>query len=532
MAKVKLYDTTLRDGAQTEGLTFSLEDKLKITSALDRLGIDYIEGGWPGSNPKDLEYFNKVKGRKLKNARVVAFGSTRRKNVEPEDDKNLNALVEAETSAVCIFGKSWDVHVTSVLVTTLDENLKMISGSISWLKSKKLEVIFDAEHFFDGFKDNREYAIQTIVTAEEAGADVIVLCDTNGGTLPNEVREVIGDVKARLKTPLGIHAHNDSDCAVANSVVAVEEGVVQVQGTMNSYGERCGNANLASIIPNLMLKMGINVVGRKKLSLLTQISHQISEIANMSPNTHQPYVGESAFAHKGGVHVSGILRQKGAYEHVDPQAVGNVQRVLISELSGVKTVIEKAKELGINLKDKEEHAADILKKLKKKEHEGYHYEAADSSFALFVMKNTGAYRPLFDLESFRVEVDRWHAKKLSSEATVKLKVKGRRVVEMAEGHGPVNALDSALRKALEPAYPELSKIKLSDYRVRVLDEKKGTAARVRVLIESTDGKRSWGTVGVSEDIIEASWEALVESIEYGLLRKPAFRRRLQRRTPK
>lgn len=526
MARVKLFDTTLRDGAQTEGLTLTVEDKLKVTAALDKLGIDYIEGGWPGSNPKDIEYFKKGKDLKLKNAKLVAFGSTRRKNTRSEDDKNLQSLIEVETPVVCIFGKSWDVHVTSVLVTTLDENLQMITDSVSFLKKKKLEVIYDAEHFFDGYKDNREYAMQTVKVAEVAGADAIVLCDTNGGSLPSEVRDIVSDVKARLKTPLGIHAHNDSECAVANSIIAVEEGAVQVQGTMNGYGERCGNANLVSIIPNLMLKLGVNVIGKKKLSSLAQTSHQISEIANISPNAHQPYVGESAFAHKGGVHVSAILREKGAYEHVNPVAVGNVQRVLISELSGTKTVLEKAKEVGIDLSDKPERAADILKKLKKKEHEGYHYEAADGSFALFVMKNIGAYRPLFDLESFRVEIDRWQTKRFSSEATVKLKVKGKRVVEMAEGNGPVNALDGALRKALEPAYHELAKIKLADYRVRVLDEKKGTAAKVRVLIESTDGKRVWGTVGASENIIEASWEALVDAIEYGLLHKKSFRRRL------
>lgn len=516
---IKLYDTTLRDGAQREGLSFSVDDKLKIASKLDELGIHYIEGGWPGSNPKDIDFFLRATKHEFQNAKLVAFGSTRRKNIQAAEDSNLQALVQAGTPVVCIVGKSWDVHVTSVLVTTLDENLKMISDSVSFLKKHGFELIYDAEHFFDGYRNNPDYALKTIKVAEEAGADWIVLCDTNGGRLPLEIQKIIQEVKMKIRLPLGIHAHNDSECAVANTIVAVEEGATQVQGTINGYGERCGNANLVSIIPSLVLKKGIDCIARDKLPLLTEVAHYVSEIANVAPDAHQPYVGESAFAHKGGLHVSAILRQRGAYEHIDPATVGNVQRVLVSELSGTTTVVERAKELGIDLSDKPEKVSDILKKLKKREHEGYHYEAADGSFGLFLMKNIGMYRPLFKLESYEVSIDRGRSGKFEAEAIVKLRVKGKRLMEVAEGNGPVNALDRALRKALGSAYPGLSEIKLTDYKVRVLDEKKGTAAMVRVLIESSDGENVWGTVGVSENIIEASWEALVDSIEYGLTYK-------------
>lgn len=514
---VKLYDTTLRDGAQREGLSFSVEDKIKIALNLDELGIHYIEGGWPGSNLKDIEFFRRMREHPFKNAKLVSFGSTRRKNVSPEEDSNLQALIKAGTSVVCIVGKSWDVHVTSVLVTTLDENLKMISDSVSFLKQQGLEVVYDAEHFFDAYKENSPYALKTLEAAVEAGADWVVLCDTNGGTLPLKVKETVREVKSKVKIPLGIHAHNDSECAVANSLVAVEEGVEQVQGTINGYGERCGNANLCSIIPNLILKLGISCLGEDKLSLLTEISHYVNEVANIVPDAHQPFVGESAFAHKGGIHVSAVLRKKGAYEHIDPEKVGNVQRVLVSELSGTATLIEKAKEIGIDLSSDSKKTTAILRKLKNREHQGYHYEVADGSFGLFLLKNIGAYRPLFELESYRVEVDRFRSGKFVAEATVKVRVGGERRVEVGEGTGPVHALDQALRKALEPVYPHLSKIKLTDYKVRVLDEKRGTAAIVRVLVESSDGERTWGTVGVSENVIEASWEALVDSIEYGLI---------------
>ncbi len=517
-ADVRLYDTTLRDGSQREGLSFSVQDKLKIAEKLDELGIHYIEGGWPGSNPKDIDFFSAIKRKVLKNAKIVAFGSTRRKNIRAEEDKNLQALLKAGTDTICIFGKSWDVHVTSVLITTLDENLKMINDSIVYLKNKGLEVIYDAEHFFDGYLKNKEYAMETLHVAESAGADIIVLCETNGGVMPGEVARIVKEVKQKISLPLGIHAHDDSGCAVANSIVAVEQGVTQVQGTINGYGERCGNANLVSVIPNLVLKLGIQCVGREQLAQLTEVAHHISEIANVAPDPHQPYVGESAFAHKGGVHVSAVLRQKGAYEHIDPISVGNAQRILVSELSGAKTVIQKANEIaGIDLSHDEEKVAAILKKLKKHEHEGYHYEAADGSFALFVMKNIGAYKPLFELESYKVTIDRWRSGKYDTEAIVKLRVHGHRFVEVAEGNGPVNALDSAARKALRTAYPQLAQIDLVDYKVRVLSEEKGTAANVRVLIEHADEHSSWGTVGVSENIIDASWEALVDGIEYGLI---------------
>ncbi len=516
-SNVKLYDTTLRDGSQREGLSFSVQDKLKIAQKLDELGVHYIEGGWPGSNPKDIDFFAAAKHVNFANSKIVAFGSTRRKNIAAEEDKNLQALLKAGTEIVCIFGKSWDVHVTSVLITTLEENLKMIYDSVSFLKKAGLEVIFDAEHFFDGYKKNKEYAVKTLKTAEDAGADWLVLCETNGGVLPNQVAKIVREVKKKTKLPLGIHAHNDSGCAVANSLVAVEEGVTQVQGTINGYGERCGNADLVSIIPNLVLKMGVKCISKEKLASLTEIAHGISEIANVAPDAHQPFVGESAFAHKAGVHVGAVLRKKGAYEHIDPSIVGNAQRILVSELSGAKTIVKRANEIaGIDLSKDEEKVLAILRKLKKHEHEGYHYEAADGSFALFVMKNIGVYRPLFDLESYKVTLDRWRSGKYDTEAIVKLRVKGHRFVEVAEGNGPVNALDRALRKALQTAYPQIAQIQLVDYKVRVLSEEKGTAANVRVLIESADVHSSWGTVGVSENIIDASWEALVDGIEYGL----------------
>lgn len=520
MAEVKLYDTTLRDGAQREGLSFSVDDKLKVTMELDRLGIHYIEGGWPGSNPKDREYFFRVRKLDLKNSRIVAFGSTRRKDILPEKDPNLSELVKAKTASVCIVGKSWDVHVTSVLVTTLEENLKMIRDSILFLKKRGLEVHFDAEHFYDGFKKNPDYALQTLKAAKEAGADWLVLCDTNGGTLPSDIRKITKLVKEKFNTPLGIHAHNDSDCAVANSIVAVQEGATQVQGTINGYGERCGNANLISIIPNLALKAGIDCLPPEKLSLLTETAHRVAELANIAPDSHQPYVGQSAFAHKGGIHVAAILRQKGAYEHIDPEIVGNYQRVVVSELSGIKTILEKAREIGIDLSTRNEQVKAILKKLKEREHLGYHYEVADGSLALFIMKNTGIYRPTFELEGYEITVNRRRSPKVGAEAIVKLRVGKERKVEFAEGNGPVNALDGALRKALQAFYPELNQIRLVDYKVRVVDAKKGTAAVTRVLLESTDGERTWGTIGVSENVIEASWEALVDSVEFGLLCRP------------
>jgi len=521
MAKpeVKLYDTTLRDGAQREGLSLSVEDKLKITAKLDELGIHYIEGGWPGSNPKDVEYFKQVKKLKLKNSKVVAFGSTRRKGVLAKDDKNIQYLINAGTEAVCLVGKSWDIHVTHVLVATLEDNLQMIADSIEYLKKRGLKVFFDAEHFFDGYRGNPDYALKTIKVAERAGADCIVLCDSNGGSIPAQIKEVFGEVKKHVDVPLGIHAHNDSDCAVANSLAAVEAGAVQVQGTINGYGERCGNANLVSIIPNLVVKIGIPCLSEDKLPLLSEVSHHVSETANVVTDPHQPYVGESAFAHKGGIHISAIMKQKGAYEHIDPSLVGNLQRMLVSDQAGTAAIVHKAKELGVDLSDKPGLTIKILNKLKKLEHQGYHFETADGSFEILLRKNMGSYRPLFRLEDYKVTVTKSGEGRPKTEAVVKIWVDNERLIEFAEGNGPVNALDSALRKAIARIFPALEEISLTDYKVRIINAKKGTAAVVRVLIESTDGEDTWGTVGVHENIIEASWEALVDSIEYGLSRK-------------
>ena len=516
--QVKLYDTTLRDGAQREGLSFSVEDKLRITKRLDDFGIHYIEGGWPGANPKDSEYFKRVKTLDLKNAIVVAFGSTRHSKKKPNDDDNLKALTSAGTKAVCVVGKTWGFHVEHALKTSLEENLRMIEESVAFLKEKGLTVFFDAEHYFDAHKNNPEYALKALVAAEKGGADCLVLCDTNGGALPSDIQGIVKIVKSQLKTPVGIHAHNDGDCAVANSIVAVEAGATQVQGTINGYGERCGNANLCSIIPALVIKWGISCVSDEQLSLLTEISHFVSEVANVSPNTHQPYVGESAFAHKAGLHVSALERHN-AYEHIDPKLVGNVRRVLVSELSGKSTIVMKAKDVGLDLGKKPETVQKILTTVKELEHIGYHFEAADGSFEILIRKETGTYTAFFELESFRMIMDKQAGRGVSTEATIKVKCKGRRYVETAEGNGPVNALDTALRMAIGKAYPELNDISLTDYKVRVLDEKKGTGAVVRVLIDSTDGEKVWSTIGVSENIIEASWQALVDSIDYGLTHK-------------
>ena len=516
--QVKLYDTTLRDGAQREGLSFSVEDKLRITKRLDDFGIHYIEGGWPGANPKDSEYFKRVRELDLKNATVVAFGSTRHPKKKPADDENLKALVSAGTKAVCVVGKTWGFHVEHALRTSLEENLRMIEESVAFLKEKDLAVFFDAEHYFDGHRNNPEYALAALTAASKAGADCLVLCDTNGGALPSDIQGIVKVVKSQFKTPVGIHAHNDGDCGVANSIVAVEAGAMQVQGTINGYGERCGNANLCSIIPALVIKRGISCVSKEQLSLLTEVSHFVSEVANVSPNTHQPYVGESAFAHKAGLHVSALERHN-AYEHIDPKLVGNVRRVLVSELSGKSTIMMKAKDVGLDLAKKPDTVQKILKSVKELEHVGYHFEAADGSFEILIRKETGTYTAFFELESFRVIMDKQADRSVSTEATIKVKCKGRRYVETAEGNGPVNARDTALRMAIGKAYPELNDISLTDYKVRVLDEKKGTGAVVRVLIDSTDGEKVWSTIGVSENIIEASWQALVDSIDYGLTHK-------------
>jgi len=518
---MKLYDTTLRDGAQREGMALTVDDKLKIAAKLDEFGMHYIEGGFPGSNPRDQEFFKKAAKLDLK-ATLVAFGSTRRKHIKPQDDPNLLALVEVGVGAVCIVGKSWDVHVSEALLTTLEENLKMIADSVAFLKAAGLEVIYDAEHFFDGYAANPEYALETIKTAEGAGADWIVLCDTNGGQLPHQIEPVVEKVVASVKTPVGIHTHNDSDCAVANTLAAVNGGASQVQGTVNGYGERCGNANLCSIVPDLALKMGVKTVSAKQLSAVTELAHYVAEIANAVPDNHQPYVGQSAFAHKGGIHVSGALRRQGAYEHVEPAVIGNHPTIVASELSGATTIIEKAKEIGFDLSDKKNKVAELLNKLKAKANEGYTYDAADGSLGIFILKNIGAYKPVFQLESYEISVNRRRSGVTESQAIVKLRIDGGRLVAVGEGNGPVNALDRALKQALKSVEPNVEKINLTDYKVRVIDAAKGTRAKVRVFIESTDGDNSWGTIGVHENIIEASWEALVDGLEYGLSRMSAI----------
>jgi len=513
---VTLYDTTLRDGTQREGLSLSAEDKLRIALRLDALGVHYIEGGFPGSNPKDIEFFERVRSVRFEQAVVTAFGTTRRKDVAATDDPGLAALLDTGCEALCIFGKAWGVHVTETLQTTLEENIAMVRDSVAYLKAAGRTVFFDAEHFFDGFAADATYALEVCRAAQDAGADAIVLCDTNGGTLPHVVLRVVNEVALVLDVPLGIHAHNDTGCAVANSLLAVEAGCVQVQGTINGYGERAGNADLVSIIPSLVLKMGDDCITRDQLRLLTEVSHFVAETANLSPSPHQPYVGASAFAHKGGVHASAAARLPDAYEHIDPAAVGNLARVVVSELAGRASLTMKAKELGIDLSDDPAVVGEVLDAIKDLEHQGYSFEAADASLEVMLQKKLGTYEPAFRLEAFRVIAEKREDGRVMTEATIKVHVGGHRYIATAEGNGPVNALDKALRIAISKYYPHLADIKLEDFKVRVLNEKKGTGAVTRVLIESGDGAKSWGTVGVSENIIEASWEALVDSVEFGL----------------
>jgi 2-isopropylmalate synthase len=518
---IKLYDTTLRDGTQGEGVSFSMEDKVRIAQRLDALGIHYIEGGWPGSNPKDLRFFKRVQGAVFKTAKISAFGATRRPGARPQEDPNLQALVEAGPPVVTIFGKSWDFHVTAALGTTLEENIAMIGDSIAYLLKHFEEVIYDAEHFFDGFKRNREYALATLRAAEAAGAHCLVLCDTNGGCVPGEIAGILGEVRKvmRPESSLGIHVHNDTECAVANTLTAVAGGVSHVQGTINGYGERCGNANLVSIVPNLMLKMGLESIPRENLRDLRDVSRFVSELANRKPWAAQPYVGDSAFAHKGGIHVSAVLKHPDTYEHVDPESVGNHRRVLVSELAGQSNILWKAREYGIDLDKNTPDARRILEMLKRLEDEGFQFEGAEASFELLMERALGNHRPYFELQGFRVIVEeQGSGTEPVAEATVKLRVKGIEEHTAASGNGPVNALDHALRKALEDFYPNLRQMSLLDYKVRILDESKATAAKTRVLITSGDGDETWGTVGVADNIIEASWQALVDSVEYKLRR--------------
>lgn len=514
---LSIFDTTLRDGTQGEGISLSADDKLKIAKKLDQLGVQYIEGGIPGSNSKDIEFFQRVDELGLQ-ATVTAFGSTRRKDSLAHSDENLKRILDSGVKAATLVGKSWDFHVHTALQTSLEENLAMIADSIAYLKQHGLEVLFDAEHFFDGYKNNPEYAAAVIRKASEAGADWLVLCDTNGGSMPGEIHEVVSSLKKHVPGGrLGIHAHNDCELAVANSLSAVQAGAEQIQGTINGYGERCGNANLSSIIPNLQLKMGYEVIASDQLSQLTNTARYISEIANVHLPNNQPYVGSSAFAHKGGIHVSAILRDSRTYEHVSPGSVGNKQRILVSELAGQSNVVSKAKEMGITFDTGNQQTKDVIQKIKDLEHQGYQFEGADASLELLLRGANGEIEEKFVFESFKMLVEKTAGKPVVSEAFVKVNVSGASVYTAAEGNGPVNALDNALRKALITYFPSLKDMHLADYKVRVIDEKDATAAKVRVLIESSNYENSWNTVGVSGNVIEASWEALVDSIRYALM---------------
>ncbi len=515
---VEIYDSTLRDGAQAEGISFSVDDKLMIARRLDDLGVHYIEGGWPNpTNPKDLEFFVQAQDIPFQTARVVAFGSTRRAANSPEDDPTLNTLLQAGTEVVTLFGKSWALHVTHVLRTTPEENLKLIQDSVAYIKANERDVIYDAEHFFDGYKANAEYAIDTLLAAQEGGAGILVLCDTNGGALPSELQDIIAHVKERIAIPFGIHTHNDAGMAVANSIVAVEMGAAQVQGTFNGYGERCGNANLCSIIPSLELKLGQRAIGPENLHKIMDFSRFLSEIANVFHDHRQPYVGESAFAHKGGVHIDAMVKQPATYEHCDPECVGNERRFLLSEQSGGATIATKLEHLIPGLDKRHPTVSGLLQQIKQLEHEGYVFEGAEASFEILARKALGTYRDPFHLIGFRT-INRKTREGAEVEAIVKIQVGDKTYHTVAEGDGPVNALDAALRQALEEVYPTLKEVHLEDYEVRVLSGQDGTAARVRVLIKSSDGKRVWNTVGVSKNIIEASWIALVDSLSYKLLR--------------
>ncbi|MCS6817599.1 MAG: citramalate synthase [Acidobacteriota bacterium] len=519
MRKIELYDTTLRDGTQGEDVCFSVEDKMMIARKLDELGIDYIEGGWPGSNPRDAAFFKRARHLRLRQARLVAFGSTCHPRHRAEEDPNLRALLEAETPTVTIFGKSWDRHVIKALGTTLERNLELIRDSVAYLKAAGREVIYDAEHFFDGFRADPEYALATLVTAERAGADVIVLCDTNGGTLTHHLVEMIDAVRPHLHVRLGIHTHNDSDLAVANAIAAVERGITHVQGTINGYGERCGNANLCSIIPILELKMGYRTIGPERLVHLTSVSHFVSELANLPPRPNQPFVGRSAFAHKAGVHVSAVLKDASTYEHIPPEVVGNARRVLVSDLSGKSNLLYKATEMGIDLGANPDRIRALLERLKMLEHEGYQFEGAEGSLRLLLEEAVRGDCTFFQLETFRVVSERTGDGRLRSVATVQVRV-GEHVEEaIAQGKGPVLALDRALRKALRAFFPSVNDLRLTDYKVRVLDARRGTAAKVRVLVQTSDGEEEWRTVGVSENILEASYQALVDAVRYKLLKE-------------
>ncbi len=521
---VQLYDTTLRDGAQAEDVNFSVEDKIRIARKLDQFGVHYVEGGWPGSNPRDVEFFREMRRVKLKKSKLAAFGATRRSKLKVSDDPSMKALVSSGASVVTIFGKSWDLHVLKALRITLNENLDLIEDSVLFLKQHLDEVVYDAEHFFDGYKANPDFAVQTLLAAEGAGADCLVLCDTNGGTLPHEIEEIIARVKTSIASPFGIHAHNDTELAVANSLTAIRMGAVQVHGTINGYGERCGNANLCSLIPTLKLKLGIDCVTDANLARLRDLSRYVDELANLPHRKRQPYIGDSAFAHKGGVHVDAVAKSTLTYEHITPELVGNRRRILVSDMAGRSNILQKAAELGIPLKKNSPQLTEILKMVKDLENEGYEFEGAEGSLELLMLRAGHDYESvftMFDRIDYRILTEK---RKVDphpvSEATVTVEVGGNVEHTAAWGNGPVNALDKALRIVLPKYFPGrgLENVRLLDYKVRVLTAADGTAAKVRVLIESGDGKNKWGTVGVSENVIEASWQALVDSIEYKLLR--------------
>ncbi len=517
MTQIHLYDTTLRDGTQREGISLSVDDKLKIAQKLDEFGIHYIEGGWPGSNPKDIEFFRRAASMEWQNAKICAFGSTRRKESDPAKDANLKLLINAETPVVTLVGKSWDLHVADVLETSMEENLAMIGDSVAYCKGQGREVIYDAEHFFDGYKANPEYAVATLKSAAVNGADCVVLCDTNGGSLPWEVQEIVTEVAEQLgpNVNLGIHTHDDGECGVANSLAAVRAGAVQVQGTINGYGERVANANLCSVIPDIQLKMGHECVPSQKLAQLTDLSRYVAEVANLDHDDHLPFVGASAFAHKGGIHVAAMLKNPLSYQHIEPELVGNIQRSVVSELSGRGNLVDKARAFGLDPDSL--NLRQVLTKIKQLEAQGFTFEGAEASVEMMLRRTHPAYVPPFELLDFSVNVQQRRRRGLSAEAIVKVRVGPKMMHMVAEGNGPVNALDAALRKALLDVYPQLSGVKLADYKVRILDGENATAATTRVLIDSVQGHRTWSTVGASTNIIEASWQALVDSMEYALL---------------
>jgi len=513
--QIQIYDTTLRDGTQSEGFTLSSNDKVRVAQRLDDLGVAFIEGGWPGSNPKDVEFFERASDMQWKNALIAAFGSTCRVKGGPEDDGNIKALLDSKTPVCTIFGKTWTLHVKEVLQTTPDDNLRIIEQSVAYLKSNGRRVIYDAEHFFDGYKADSSYALETLKAAIRGGAEMVVLCDTNGGTLPWELEGIIRDLKPALTSPFGIHTHNDSECAVVNSLLAVREGAMQVQGTINGVGERCGNANLISIMADLELKMGVRCLPEGNLSKLYDLSHFVAEVANITPDEHLPFVGKSAFAHKGGVHVAAMRRSAQSYQHVQPDLVGNKMRVVVSDLSGRGNLLSKAEEHGVEVEGDE--VMPVLNDIKELEARGFSFEAAEASVAMMLKRQEYGYKPPFDLIDFFVNVEHRQGRGILAEATVKVRVNGEVLHTAAEGNGPVNALDNALRKALLGYYPQLANFHLSDYKVRILDSDHGTEAITRVLIDTRNSTTRWSTVGASTNIIEASWRALADSVEYGLM---------------